>query len=56
MDKHNEIYIKTQGSLHTQKVKGKWIVSKINYDVRFMYDSGVADCLKDFIDNPFNFI
>lgn len=42
--------------LKLKKVKGKWIVSKINYDVRFMYDSGVADCLKDFIDNPFNFI
>lgn len=42
--------------LKLKKVKGKWIVSKINYDVRFMYDSGVSDCLKDFIDNPFNFI
>ena len=38
-----------------KKQKGKWIISKVNYDVRFMYDSGAAQALYDFSKKPFNF-
>ena len=38
-----------------KKLKGKWIISKINYDVRFMYDSGVAQALYDFSKKPYDF-
>lgn len=38
-----------------KKLKGKWIISKVNFDVRFMYDSGAAEAMYDFTKNPFIF-
>lgn len=42
--------------LKFKKIHGKWIISKINYDFMFLYDSGATSALKDFVNNPFKFL
>lgn len=37
------------------KSKGKWLIDKVNYDFRFMYDSGAGEALHDFSKKPFDF-
>ena len=51
-DKDQLTYI---SKLKFKKVNGKWIISKINDDFLYLYDSGAASALKDFIKNPFSF-
>lgn len=42
--------------LKFKKIRGKWMISKINYDFMFLYDSGATSALRDFTKNPFKFL